>query len=385
MPSSRRFWPAAVLVLAFLVGFWLMQRAPARPTAAVLVAAASPAATAVEHAAAPSPSPSVVRRTVRTETEIAPAGVVPEVGAIAGKTADDYVRRARFPRASQPIEDGVDPIVRDREVTRGKSMGPEGSNPTLVVWPERTGFEAPQPIVLHAYLVHDERRVDPRDLQGEIRTQQGGVLAALDFHDDGSNGDATGNDRIYTAVVAPGRERAIDFKGAQLVEVQAETKSGEQRNATTGFLYSVPLAHLTGRYRDEIVDGNLVVSAEVQVDAAARFHLEATLAESDGTPFGWAQNAQVLEAGTAWIPLTYWGLMFREHQANGPYLLASVALSTTGEMPNQKNDVVRNAYVTKAYDVGTFSDRAFNDPGLLDAAARLRAERPVGGLEAQGR
>jgi hypothetical protein len=264
-------------------------------------------------------------------------------------------------------------------------MGPEGSDPTLVVWPDRTGFEAPSPIVLYAYLVHDERKVDPKEIRGQIRTQQGGVLVTLDFHDDGSNGDAQANDRLYTAVVAPGRERAVEFKGAQLVEVRAETANGEERVATTGFLYSIPLAHLTGRYRDEIVDGNLVVSAEVRVDAAGRFHLEATLAEPDGTPLGWAQNAQVLEPGTAWIPLTYWGLMFRERGANGPYLLASVALSTTGEMPNQKNDVVWSAHMTKPYDVTLFSDRTFDDPDLLDAAARLQADGPpggIGGLEA---
>lgn len=384
MPSSRRLVPALALVLAFALGSWLTRRTLAPPPhAPVPLAAASPAPTPIEDAAAPSPSPSVGRRIVRTETEVAPAGVVPEVQSIAGTTADDYERRARFPRSSQPIEDGVDPILRDREVTRGKSVGPEGTHPTLVVWPERTGFEAPSPIVMHAYLVHDDRRVDPRDLRGEIRTQQGGVLAALDFHDDGTNGDATANDLVYTAVVAPGKERALDFKGAQLVEVHAETKQGEERVATSGFLYSVPLAHLTGRYRDEIVDGSLVVSAEVLVDAPGRFHLEATLAAGDGTPLGWAQNAQVLEPGTAWIPLTYWGLMFRERGADGPYLLASVALSTTGEMPNQKNDVVAAAYRTQPYRATQFADRAYGDPGLLDAAARLRAEAPVGALEAQ--
>ncbi len=382
MTPSRRITLAAVLIVGFALGYWMMRR-PSAPPTPVAQARASPSPAAVERAAAPSPTASVVRRTVRTETEIAPAGMIPEVASVAGSTADDYERRARFPRASQPITDEVDPIIRDREVTRGKSAGPEGSNPTLVVWPERTGFEAPSPIVLHAYLVHGERRVDPRELRGEIRTQQGGILAALDFHDDGAAGDATSNDLVYTAIVTPGRERALEFKGAQLVEVHAETKSGEERVATSGFLYSVPLAHLTGRYRDEIVDGNLVVSAEVQVDATARFHLEATIAGADGSLIGWAQNALVLEAGTGWIPLTFWGLMFHEHGMGGPFLLASAALSTTGEMPNQKNDVVRSAYTTKPYALAVFSDRPFNDPNLLDAAARLRREAPVDGLEAQ--
>jgi hypothetical protein len=385
MPSARALLSTVVLVIAFALGFWAMRRpAPPRAPEPLAVVPSPPPAAVVIAVPEASPSPSPVRRTVRTETEIAPMGVMPEVSSVSTKTAEDYERRARFPRSSQPIEDGVDPIARDREVTRGKSMGPEGTNPTLVVWPERTGFEAPSPIVIFAYLVRDERKVDPTDIVGEIRTQQGGVLAALEFHDDGANGDAQANDLLFTSVVAPGREHALDFKGAQLVEARAHTKGGEERVATTGFLYSVPLAHLTGRYRDEIVDGNLVVSAEVLVDAAARFHLEATLAEKDGTPLGWAQNALVLEAGTAWIPLTYWGLLLRERGADGPYLLLSVALSTTGEMPNQKNDVATSPYVTRPYAVTAFSDRPFNDPGLLDAAARLRADAPagLGGLEA---
>ncbi|MEB2286428.1 MAG: hypothetical protein B6D46_14665 [Polyangiaceae bacterium UTPRO1] len=382
MPSFRSLLPVVVLAAAFALGFRVMHR-PQAAVAPAPVAMAAPDPTPLEAAAAPSPSPSVVRRTVRTETEIAPAGMVPEVGTLAGATADDYERRARFPRSSQPIDDGIDPIVRDREVTPGKSVGPEGTRPTLVVWPEKTSFEAPGPIVVHAYLVNQDRKVDPRALHGEIRTQQGGTLAALDFRDDGSGGDATANDLVYTAVVAPGRERALEFKGAQLVEVRAETKNGEERSATSGFLYSVPLAHLTGRFRDAFADGSLVIEAEVQVDAAARFHLEATLGGPDGTPLSWAQNAQELEPGTAWIPLTYWGLILREHGVDGPYRLLSVALSTTGEMPNQKNDVLSGAYVTGPYRANAFSDRPYNDPGLLDAAARLRAEAPaVGGLEA---
>lgn len=383
--TARRLLPSIALAVAFALGFWWMRRAPTPPPAMVPVAVPAAVATAVELAAAPSPSPSPLRRTVRTETEIAPAGMLPEVGSLSATTARDYRHRARFPRSSQPIEDGVDPVARDREVTRGKSVGPEGTNPTLVVWPERTGFEAPNPIVIHAYLVRDERKVDPKEIRGEILTQQGGALSGLDFRDDGANGDAAANDLVYTAVVAPGAERAADFKGAQLVDVEAELANGERRIATTGFLYSIPLAHLTGRYRDELIDGSLVVTAELDVHAAGRFHLEATLAAADGTPIGWAQNALVLEAGTAWMPLTYWGLMFRERGVPGPYVLATVALSTTGEMPNQKNDVVLDAYRTAAYDVAAFSDRRFEDPDLVDAAARLEADAPPGALEATQR
>ena len=92
---------------------------------------------------------------------------------IANATAEDYRQRARFPRSSQPITDGVDPIARDREVTHDRSMGPEGSDPTLVTYPARTSFEAPNVIVLYAYLLRDHRKVDARSITGEVRTQRG--------------------------------------------------------------------------------------------------------------------------------------------------------------------------------------------------------------------
>jgi hypothetical protein len=308
---------------------------------------------------------------VRTETLIDVPFVEPQVQSLAKVAAAEYRERARYPRWTQPITDAVDPIVRDREVTRGTSLGPEGRNPTLVVYPSRSTYEAPQPVVIHAYLVQDERKVDARAIAGQVRTQQAGVLAALAFNDEGRDGDAEANDLVWTAVVAPGPERARDFKGAQLVAVDAETLGGEQRNATSGFLYSVPLAHLTGRYRDALVDGNLVLEAEVAVEAAARFHLEGTLADAAGDPLAWAQVAAVLEPGRAWMPLTYFGLVLRERGVDGPYLLRTAALSTTGEMPNQKNDVAERPHVTRAYAATDFSDQPESAPfGNLEAGGR---------------
>ena len=199
------------------------------------------------------------------------------------------------------------------------------------------------------------------------------------------NGDAEGNDFVFTTVLAPSREQARDYKGAQLVEVHAETLAGELRTAATGFLYSFPLAHLTGRYRDTLADGSLRVDAEVAVEETSRFHLEATLAGADGAPIAWSQNAMVLEPGTAWIPLTFYGLVLHDAKVDGPYVLRSVALSTTGEMPNQKNDVVTDAFRTAAYRADQFSDKPFDDPVLLETARRLEADAVPGALEAERR
>lgn len=382
-----------VLVLGFalvgglIAGLWWGRRPPAivttlrspEPPPIVAIVEDAPA-----DAAVPSPTPHAY--TIRTETEHEPPPEPPQLRPLGATAAADYRRRARFPAWSHTIEDGIDPIARDREVTPGRSMGDQGRNPTLVVQPQRTTFEAPSPVVLFAYLVRGSTRVDAREIRGEVRSQDGVLAAALTFSDDGRAGDSEANDLLFTAVLTPATDEVERLKGAQLVEVRAVTLANEERIATTGFLYSVPKAHLTGRFRDELADGHLIVSAEVTVHDSGRFHLEATLAAEDGTPLAWAQNATELGPGLAWIPLTYWGLALRERGIDGPYVVRAAALSTTGGMPNQKNDVLERAHVTQAYTVAQLSEASFQDADLLDAAERMEADSAfVTGLEAGAR
>jgi hypothetical protein len=72
--------------------------------------------------------------------------------------------------------------------------------------------------------------------------------------------------------------------------------------------------------------------------------------------------------------LTFFGRIINQSQIDGPYLLRFVALSTTTAMPNAKNRLVANAYVTPAYRAAQFSPEPFNDPDLLDAADRMERD-----------
>lgn len=368
-PSVRRLVLVAALGLA--VGGALLGLRALGPEPEPQVSAP-----ATEADAEPDGTSSVVLRIERGEPEDAPA--IPRPTGLLTATAQDYRERARYPRWSHPIRDGVDPILRDREVTPGRSRGPDGEDPTLVITSKKVSFEAPEPAVIFAKLVQDGGTVPAQSLRGEVRTEDGTVVAELRFEDDGDGPDERAGDDVYTAVVAPGESGLPEMKGAYLVDVTATTREGEARNATSGFLYSVPKAHLTGRFREARVDGSLLIEAEVRVEERSRFHLEATLGAPDGEPVAWAQNAAELAPGSAWIPLTFYGLALRESGRDGPYVLRSVALSTAGEMPNQKNEVSRDAYRTRPYRAGEFTDRAFNDPDLLGAADRLERS---GGLD----
>jgi uncharacterized protein DUF4784 len=368
---------AAALAWA-LAGQTVERHVPLVATSARLPRPAADAAPAAGPVARP-PEPATA-----AATDTAPAVVSP--AALAHTTADDYRRRARYPRSSAPLADYEDPIARDRDVTPIRMHGPRGEEPTLTVYPASSGFEAPEPVVLHADLSIHHRRIRAGEIRATVLTDALQPVATLWYRDDGTAGDAVAGDHVYTAVFTPAPQPVETLAASYLVQVEARSVRGTERFATTSFLYSMPHAYLTGNFRDAIVDGSLAVEAEVDVRLAGRFHLEATLYSGDAhRALAWAQTAGELDPGRHWMSLGYYGLILRERGVDGPYLLRRVALSTATGMPNAKNRVLENAWRTGTYAASAFTDRPFDDPNLLDTAGRL--ERDGGGparLEAGG-
>src|SRR5262245_40824911 len=367
MPRGWRRPAAALAVVvaagAVWLGWWARASVPGRAVhASVAPLATSPAA--------PDPAPSATPSSVVVGRAASPrrAKMVPAVGL---EAAAEYRRRARYPRWAQPLApDEPDPIVRDREISPVEARGRDGVEPTLVVFPAAMSFETPEPAVVFARLTTRGRPAPAREIRGTLTTEALTPIGEVVFHDDGLDGDAVPGDGTYTTVV-PGDGLASGLSTSYLVQVRAVLSGEDERKAATSFLYAAPNAQLTGNYRESVVDGSLVVGAEIEVTEAGRFHVEATLYGSDGeTKIAWAQVAERFEPGTHWLDLTYYGLLLRERGIDGPYVLRYVALSTTTEMPNAKNRVAENAYRTRSYPAASFTDRPFNDPHLLETDGR---------------
>ncbi len=159
------------------------------------------------------------------------------------------------------------------------------------------------------------------------------------------------------------------------MRVLATTEKGEPHQAAAGFLYGKPGARATGRFSDEVRDGSLIVAAEVEVLAAGRFHAEGTLYSAKGVAIGVAKASVELSPGTAWIELPFYGKMFSDRKAEGPFRLGSLALSTVGRMPNVLNDLALDVHTTRAYAAEAFTSAPYGDAKLIDTAVRL--ERSV--------
>src|SRR6185369_13080372 len=184
----------AVVLLAMLLRGGAGERA-AEPSGPGVPSAAIEGTKADEEASSPAPSqpepPSAARRPGR------PLGVAP---ALAAQAAEDYRQRARYPRSSTPLRaDEPDPILRDREVTPVRGRGPHGEEPTLVVYPERSSFAEPEPVVLHAVLMRGDRPVPALQITGQVLTESGQVLGELTYADDGGAFDARALDDVSTA------------------------------------------------------------------------------------------------------------------------------------------------------------------------------------------
>lgn len=307
---------------------------------------------------------------------------LPEVadGGLAAQAAASYRSAARYPDHSRAVEPGAPDPVRAKRVPAPHSLPGRGEGaPVITVWSDEVSFEHPAPVILHATLdrpaagrgAGQGRKVTGAAVTGEVVDSAGAAVGTVIYRDDGEAPDRRAGDGVYSArfTFPPGFEPKLAESFG--VKVTAVTGEGEIAGVIGGFLYSDPHAHLTGAVRDSVRDGSLVIEAEVVVEEAGRFHLAGTVASMKGEPLGWAQAAAELEPGTHWLALEFYGLMFRERGVAGPYRVPSLALSTTGGMPNALNDLVEDAHRTRAYPLARFTAEPFGAPGLLRAAERL--------------
>jgi hypothetical protein len=201
-------------------------------------------------------------------------------------------------------------------------------------------------------------------------------VGPVEYRDDGVAPDTTAADGVFAATfeippeLAP--ELAANFMVRAVGQAPGET---DLRAAGTSFLVSSPTAQLTGRYRDEIRDGSLVIACEARIAGRGRVHLQGALYTSTDEPLAWAQNAIEPEGpGLTWIELTYYGLLFHERGAPGPYTLGTIQLTSSRDMPGAIGDVLEDVHVTQPYPLEAFTREPFGDPVMLDAAERAEGE-----------
>lgn len=380
--ARRPLLIGALVVAAGLLVALLVMRGPEPPPAAP----PQPSATPTAAAATPTATGSPARVVIRTESLLPPVDDAAITADQAKAAAERYRKAARYPRTSRALEDGIDPVAASR---LPPDEGEDTFEPRLLVRPSITLFEAPSEVVLYGEIVL-LKRIEDRDggkrgerrpewqrhrepasaMRAVIQDAEGTLVANVTFRDDGTAGDAEAGDLLYTATHTPDPDEPEAFRGAFRVEALAQTADGVDLTAATSFVYSVQTAHLTGEYRDALDGGNLRIDVGVEVETAGRYQVKATLVtQQDAKMVGYAEATATLAPGTHTIPLVFYGLMFHDMKADGPYALFSTTLAALDGPSPVESDVVPNAHTTAAYSVSDFGDQPFNDPEYMQKAA----------------
>lgn len=287
-----------------------------------------------------------------TATASAQTATLPDLAAHAAASAAE---QARYPAWSQPLQVDSDPILSAREISIQSVRGPNGEAPALQAWTSDVAVQPGDTIQLFAQLAWLDTEQSPWEqlrsatgawsISAELVSEAGEMLASLEYVDTGRGLDALAGDGVFTTALTLDATQAPPLGQANsvLVRLTATAPDGTVRKGSTGFLYSNPAAKLTGRFRQSIEDGHLVVLAETTVAAAGRVHLEGSLADLAGQPRAIAQTAEVLSPGMHWIPLRFHGQLIRDLGLVDALRLRAITLRSTQGMPNAIGPVFTDA------------------------------------------
>lgn len=299
------------------------------------------------------------------------------------KQAEEYRKRAEFPPSSHPIKDGDDPVIKDF-IPMQMEARPHADNkpvpgPHLVHYVASKSYDPDQPLLLHAFLTNDGKKKLPlTDAKAylTIGGMNGRVLATAPFRDDGSTGDKAG-DGIYTASFAfPSAERKR-IPGNFTVVIKATTDAGEI-SATNMFNVGTLGIRHTGTFRDKALTDSkgkhLGIEIDFDVTEAGTFHVQGSLYDSGGKAIGWAQTRKQLGAGRQVVTIRFYGKMFCDSGANGPYTLRNFAYMNVAKMPGPRSDNLTNVHTTGEYKAKEFTCTSFDDENFITKAKQLETQ-----------
>ena len=182
----------------------------------------------------------------------------------------------------------------------------------------------------------------------------------LSFYDDGSNGDTTPNDGVYTAQFT-----ASSTNGHALIDLSA-TKENTMRVIEASIAVASQTAQFQQVTNEYPIDTNgnglfdsLNLDLSVNIVASGHFEFQGTLIDGSGQPVvtGYFSTRMAgvgpLPTGLQTISLSFDGSQIHQHGVNGPYTLADLMIFDVTESALEV-DVNTNVYTTAAYQIEQF-------------------------------
>jgi hypothetical protein len=329
-----------------------------------LAKAATPVPTEPVHVK-PSPTPAMIvipseeneGNSKEQDQKIEPLSYIDQIRAIQEKTAlhtaaiKDHETFTRYPSNNARFERlERDPVAMRFEVDERTTLSEDKRN-SLSVWTNQKYYLASDTATVFARLSDANGKPLKPTFLGQLIYAEQESLNTLIFSDPDQDG-------TYTTQIGFASDSGALRPGIYKVIIANDL--AEVTDAVT-FILSQPSAEISGNYRDTLTStGNLLIEAELKVNTASRIYLQASLYSSTNDPIGSSQNSVTLEPGTHWVGLEFYGLMIRDTDEPGPYLLKNLELAKVG-IPIERSPMIQPNYYTYGYTLDQFNSQRFEE------------------------
>lgn len=257
----------------------------------------------------------------------------------------------RYPGYNKSITDSSkDPVATRYEVYPRETQAEDGKA-SLTIWSDKKFYLPGETSVVRAQLKDQNGAPVRTDFAGQLIFNERENLGPVEFTQDNST------------ALAKITLDAETFQ-AGIYKVLVVNAENELADGIT-FTLSKPNISLTGEYRDSLTnERHLIIEVNVNVSQAGRFYAEGSLYSATNDPIGTSQYSGELEEGRHWIPLQYQGLMIRDAQEPGPYLLKNLSLAKV-TIPMQLAPLEQTGFYTQKYTLDQFNNQRFSDSDSL--------------------
>jgi hypothetical protein len=355
----------------------------------------------------PAPAGNASTQAARTPVDVRPAGPLLGTGPAARihnaeglrQAMDDYKRAAIYPHWSRPHDAGSKGMLEwNKPFTEETMFGDDPSQGLTYVFDADKHHVAYGEVYTSWIEVWKKQPNGPRQrvpisvVSAWVMSTGGptqGRALALNYHDDGTDGDQRADDHRYTNQFIPAEVDKL--KKAQQVRIEAIIEAeGEKRRILRDFTYAPrPTLNVLG-VTDAASGGSLVVTLAVECFEQGLYTFQANLMSGDGqTAIAWSDQSYPLNAGRTSVTLTFFGKVIRDQAIAGPYLVRDIR-GFERFLDNSEANLwfsYPNPHQTRAYDLTEFSDSEWNDDekqqklagfqSLIDDTAAGRTGQPT--------
>lgn len=334
-----------------LSGLWLLWPEPVAPLpVAAVVDEAQPAEpAAVAPAAKPASAPTIM------VTERVPEPIADSFKLMASA----YASELEYPGYSRPLS-ADDSHLLNPNIYIVQPVPLEGGASAAIVLP-RYRFSYPETIPVSLQI----SGLTAHSVSVQLHSEQNSKLLATETMQN-SAGHNQNAEQNWQAELSP----EDDWDGPLEVSVTFSA-DGREQTLRTGFMYSHPVATITGVGSTRGVGSDMLIPVKLNVEQAGFYRLRANLLTAERQPLAILTSTEKLSEGETELTLRAYKAVLRQQE--GPYILTSFVLERRPAVPGELTrygDSEQREYPLEFFSLSQLSD----EPVQASAEERQRLQ-----------